>query len=205
MTILINWLHAAIPKNCWNLLSKVFFLIKMCHLFLPNLVISFSGWLWATYLLTKCSHNKNDLFFLPKLVIYFTKKGHFFYNFFRLAMHNLLIDFMQPYQNLFISCSKITFLLPKVVYYFAKIGHFFQAGYEQLINRLHAAIPKMTSDGTRLQMIVCSATLHAFEVKKMAERLMHFPTWVDLKVMFVFSKKATKIDEIFTVNLTLTT
>ena len=58
----------------------------------------------------------------------------------------------------------------------------------------------MTSDGTRLQMIVCSATLHAFEVKKMAERLMHFPTWVDLKVMFVFSKKATKIDEIFTVD-----
>ena len=31
-------------------------------------------------------------------------------------------------------------------------------------------------------MIVCSATLHAFEVKKMAEKLMHFPTWVDLKV-----------------------
>jgi len=56
-----------------------------------------------------------------------------------------------------------------------------KAGYEQLINRLHAAIPKMTSDGTRLQMIVCSATLHAFEVKKLADRLMHFPTWVDLK------------------------
>jgi hypothetical protein len=31
-------------------------------------------------------------------------------------------------------------------------------------------------------MVVCSATLHAFEVKKMADRLMHFPTWVDLKV-----------------------
>ena len=30
-------------------------------------------------------------------------------------------------------------------------------------------------------MIVCSATLHSFEVKKLAERLMHFPTWVDLK------------------------
>jgi hypothetical protein len=30
--------------------------------------------------------------------------------------------------------------------------------------------------------VVCSATLHAFEVKKMADRLMHFPTWVDLKV-----------------------
>lgn len=39
----------------------------------------------------------------------------------------------------------------------------------------------MTSDGTRLQMIVCSATLHDFDVKKLADRLMHFPTWVDLK------------------------
>lgn len=56
-----------------------------------------------------------------------------------------------------------------------------KAGYEQLINRIHDKIPKMTSDGTRLQMIVCSATLHAFEVKKMAERLMYFPTWIDLK------------------------
>ena len=34
-----------------------------------------------------------------------------------------------------------------------------KAGYEKLINRLHETIPKMTSDGTRLQMIVCSATL----------------------------------------------
>ncbi|XP_050464121.1 ATP-dependent RNA helicase Ddx1 [Cataglyphis hispanica] len=54
-------------------------------------------------------------------------------------------------------------------------------GYTELIDRLHKQIPKTTSDGKRLQMIVCSATLHAFEVKKMAERLMHFPTWVDLK------------------------
>ncbi|KAL4711857.1 hypothetical protein ACJJTC_006026 [Scirpophaga incertulas] len=56
-----------------------------------------------------------------------------------------------------------------------------KAGYGDLINRLHAQIPKITSDGRRLQMVVCSATLHAFEVKKMAEKLMHFPTWVDLK------------------------
>ncbi|EFN80062.1 ATP-dependent RNA helicase Ddx1 [Harpegnathos saltator] len=54
-------------------------------------------------------------------------------------------------------------------------------GCTELIDRLHKQIPKITSDGKRLQMIVCSATLHAFEVKKMAERLMHFPTWVDLK------------------------
>ncbi|CAG0893465.1 unnamed protein product [Darwinula stevensoni] len=56
-----------------------------------------------------------------------------------------------------------------------------QQGYGDLINRVHSQIPKITSDGKRLQMIVCSATLHSFDVKKMAERLMHFPTWVDLK------------------------
>lgn len=54
-------------------------------------------------------------------------------------------------------------------------------GYGDLIDRLHKQIPKITFDGRRLQMVVCSATLHAFEVKKMADRLMHFPTWVDLK------------------------
>lgn len=54
-------------------------------------------------------------------------------------------------------------------------------GYSDFIERLHKQMPKVTADGKRLQMIVCSATLHAFEVKKMAEKLMHFPTWVDLK------------------------
>lgn len=41
-------------------------------------------------------------------------------------------------------------------------------GYTDLIERLHKQMPKINSDGNRLQMIVCSATLHAFEVKKMA-------------------------------------
>ena len=41
-------------------------------------------------------------------------------------------------------------------------------GYTDLIERLHRQIPKITADGKRLQMVVCSATLHAFEVKKMA-------------------------------------
>ncbi|XP_066153247.1 ATP-dependent RNA helicase Ddx1 [Euwallacea fornicatus] len=54
-------------------------------------------------------------------------------------------------------------------------------GYTDLIERLHKQMPKFTFDGKRLQMIVCSATLHAFEVKKMAEKLMYFPMWVDLK------------------------
>ncbi|XP_032527023.2 ATP-dependent RNA helicase Ddx1 [Danaus plexippus] len=56
-----------------------------------------------------------------------------------------------------------------------------KSGCGDMIERLHRQIPKVTSDGRRLQMVVCSATLHAFEVKKMAEKLMHFPTWVDLK------------------------
>ncbi|CAG9559092.1 unnamed protein product [Danaus chrysippus] len=56
-----------------------------------------------------------------------------------------------------------------------------KSGCGEMIERLHRQIPKVTSDGRRLQMVVCSATLHAFEVKKMAEKLMHFPTWVDLK------------------------
>lgn len=30
-------------------------------------------------------------------------------------------------------------------------------------------------------MTVCSATLHSFEVKKLAESIMNFPTWIDLK------------------------
>lgn len=56
-----------------------------------------------------------------------------------------------------------------------------KAGFTNTLNNLHKQIPKITSDGRRLQMIVCSATLHDFEVKRVAERLMHFPTWIDLK------------------------
>lgn len=55
------------------------------------------------------------------------------------------------------------------------------AGLGKMIDNLHRQIPKITSDGRRLQMVVCSATLHSFDVKNMAKRLMHFPTWVDLK------------------------
>lgn len=41
-------------------------------------------------------------------------------------------------------------------------------GFGGMIERLHRQIPKIASDGRRLQMIVCSATLHAVEVKRMA-------------------------------------
>jgi ATP-dependent RNA helicase DDX1 len=41
-------------------------------------------------------------------------------------------------------------------------------GYKEFINKLHNQIPTFTPDGKRRQMIVCSATLHDFEVKNMA-------------------------------------
>uniref|UniRef100_A0A8C1T3L0 ATP-dependent RNA helicase n=1 Tax=Cyprinus carpio TaxID=7962 RepID=A0A8C1T3L0_CYPCA len=55
------------------------------------------------------------------------------------------------------------------------------AGYTDFIMRIYNQIPQVTSDGKRLQVIVCSATLHSFDVKKLSEKIMHFPTWVDLK------------------------
>ncbi|XP_064401585.1 ATP-dependent RNA helicase DDX1-like isoform X2 [Halichondria panicea] len=54
-------------------------------------------------------------------------------------------------------------------------------GHGDLINKIFSKIPKVSPEGKRLQMVVCSATLHNIEVKKMADRLLHFPTWVDLK------------------------
>ncbi|CAB0009133.1 unnamed protein product [Nesidiocoris tenuis] len=54
-------------------------------------------------------------------------------------------------------------------------------GLKNFITNTHNRIPKFTPDCKRMQMIVCSATLHDFEVKKLSETLMHFPTWVDLK------------------------
>lgn len=50
-----------------------------------------------------------------------------------------------------------------------------------LIERLFNKCPKMSPDGRRLQLIVCSATLHNFAVKRLAEKIMHFPIWIDLK------------------------
>ena len=50
------------------------------------------------------------------------------------------------------------------------------------IGDLHQKIPRY-SRGTedRLQMIVCSATLHNQDVKRLADTYMHFPQWIDLK------------------------
>ena len=55
------------------------------------------------------------------------------------------------------------------------------AGHKDLIVRIKNKIPSISADGKRLQMIVCSATLHNFEVKKLADQMMYFPNWIDLK------------------------
>lgn len=39
----------------------------------------------------------------------------------------------------------------------------------------------MFDTGKRLQTICCSATLHNHDVKKLAQQLFYFPTWIDLK------------------------
>lgn len=59
-----------------------------------------------------------------------------------------------------------------------------QQGNQKLLMRWHSLLPRMFDDGKRLQMIVCSATLHNFDVKKFANNVMFFPIWVDLKVSF---------------------
>uniref|UniRef100_H2YIC2 ATP-dependent RNA helicase n=1 Tax=Ciona savignyi TaxID=51511 RepID=H2YIC2_CIOSA len=55
------------------------------------------------------------------------------------------------------------------------------AGCGGFIKRMHSQIPKVAADGKRLQVVVCSATLHIYEVKKLANEIMNFPIWVDLK------------------------
>ena len=55
-----------------------------------------------------------------------------------------------------------------------------QQDHKTLILKMYDSFDKLI-DGNRLQMIVCSATLHNFDVKKLAQEIMHFPNWVDLK------------------------
>ena len=56
-----------------------------------------------------------------------------------------------------------------------------QQGFENLVRSTASRLPRMFSSGRRLQIVCCSATLHNFQVKKLAQDLMHFPCWIDLK------------------------
>jgi ATP-dependent RNA helicase DDX1 len=64
---------------------------------------------------------------------------------------------------------------------FDEVDGLLSQGHKDLIVKMYKQIPGVSQDGKRLQMIVCSATLHNFDVKKLADQIMHFPTWVDLK------------------------
>lgn len=46
-----------------------------------------------------------------------------------------------------------------------------QSDSMRIIRDLHSQIPKYSVDGQRLQIVVCSATLHNFDVSKLAVRL----------------------------------
>lgn len=53
---------------------------------------------------------------------------------------------------------------------------------KKFIENVHRGCPSAhPADGKKLQVIVCSATLHNFDIKKLAQNIMKFPTWVDLK------------------------
>ncbi|CAD5217936.1 unnamed protein product [Bursaphelenchus xylophilus] len=56
-----------------------------------------------------------------------------------------------------------------------------QGDASRTIRELKEKMPVFSTDGSRLQMIVCSATLHNADVKRLADQHMHFPQWVDLK------------------------
>lgn len=71
-----------------------------------------------------------------------------------------------------------------------------QSDSAKIIHELYNHIPKCGPSGQRLQMIVCSATLHNMAVQKLAvsfdciklilkliqkNQYMHFPQWIDLK------------------------
>ncbi|CAL4154397.1 unnamed protein product, partial [Meganyctiphanes norvegica] len=56
-------------------------------------------------------------------------------------------------------------------------------GHEKLVNNIHQTIPKITPDGKRLQMVVCSATLHSFEIKLIElSHHLHPHSWQDLQL-----------------------
>uniref|UniRef100_A0A8R1DRM8 ATP-dependent RNA helicase n=1 Tax=Caenorhabditis japonica TaxID=281687 RepID=A0A8R1DRM8_CAEJA len=54
-------------------------------------------------------------------------------------------------------------------------------GGARQIDNLFRALPLVAADGSRRQVIACSATLHNHDVERFADRHMSFPQWIDLK------------------------
>ena len=61
-----------------------------------------------------------------------------------------------------------------------EVDDLLKKGHGAMLHDLYKKFPKNT-EGTRLQVVVASATLHSPAVKTLAEQMMYHPTWVDLK------------------------
>ncbi|VDM68877.1 unnamed protein product [Strongylus vulgaris] len=57
------------------------------------------------------------------------------------------------------------------------------SSFKQQLERFLAKIPTVSSNGMRLQVIACSATLHNMQITQFADKYMNFPQWIDLKGM----------------------
>ncbi|EDV25940.1 uncharacterized protein TRIADDRAFT_24752 [Trichoplax adhaerens] len=80
----------------------------------------------------------------------------------------------------FISSKKLD--LSQVRFYILdEVDGLLAQGHSELICQIYNKLPKVSTDGKRLQIIVCSATLHNEAVKQLADKIMKYPTWIDLK------------------------
>ncbi|CAI4225812.1 unnamed protein product [Auanema sp. JU1783] len=61
-------------------------------------------------------------------------------------------------------------------------------GAGRMLSQFLEMLPLTACDGTRRQIIACSATLHNMNIKSFANRFMTFPQWIDLKGMDTVSE-----------------
>ncbi|KAK5979187.1 hypothetical protein GCK32_003563, partial [Trichostrongylus colubriformis] len=57
------------------------------------------------------------------------------------------------------------------------------SSFKPQLERLLSKVPTVASNGMRLQVIACSATLHNQNITQFADKYMNFPQWIDLKGM----------------------
>ncbi|PIO77721.1 helicase protein [Teladorsagia circumcincta] len=57
------------------------------------------------------------------------------------------------------------------------------SSFKPQLERLLSRVPTVASNGMRLQVIACSATLHNQNITQFADKYMNFPQWIDLKGM----------------------
>uniref|UniRef100_A0A0K0DCZ6 ATP-dependent RNA helicase DDX1 n=1 Tax=Angiostrongylus cantonensis TaxID=6313 RepID=A0A0K0DCZ6_ANGCA len=57
------------------------------------------------------------------------------------------------------------------------------SSFTSQLERLLKLVPTVASNGMRVQVIACSATLHNQKITQFADKYMNFPQWIDLKGM----------------------